>query len=605
MAHSSAPSSSSLPPKNPKSQTWRETAAIITENVSDDPSHPVQIALRTYTLSLSLSLGPTLIPLLLALINRPQSLKARLRVLKRVLKRELGPTGFASAITVAIAGGAGLQRLWEILECREGSPQLEDKLSPPPARDWTQRLKLTQYQKAFLANVVTSTLAIILLQWRGRRRAGRISPTTDLSLLFLVRALDASVQSLLYQKGQQVPNGKASTIPPHLMIYGPSGEPISLPNSISSLNETSEDLAKEWQKKIATRLDALVFWACSARIMWCFFYQPQRLPPSYVKWINSLANADRRLLDVLRALREGKWSYIHGSPTQRNLVCTLSEKLGHPPSWGDPVLLPSHGGPVADAAWKTLGVHGRNGIGGLPCELVHGGVAARLGLKNSCIANAAVRAAYAFVEALAIYLPVHFLPLLLAKPSSVLRLHRALPPLLSALRSAAFLSTFLSSCWFSICFTRTLVLGRLFPSVSHDIWDGPYGCAFAGSLACGASIWIENARRRGEMALYVLPKALRASIPETWLRSGHPAVKIAERIIFVLSLASLLTFGLHQPESLRGLSRWTLAFVMKGPNAGFWKKRKREITTCPPTPVDPSMLPPASPSTPTNNDPDA
>lgn len=109
-----------------------------------------------------------------------------------------------------------------------------------------------------------------------------------------------------------------------------------------------------------------------------------------------------------------------------------------------------------------------------------------------------------------------------------MRPHRALPALLSAIRSATFLSLFLSSYWFTVCFTRTLVLARLFLGISHDVWDGPYGGTLAGSLVCGASIWIENARRRGEMALYVLPKALRASISEKWLHSRHPVVQFAE-----------------------------------------------------------------------------
>lgn len=45
-------------------------------------------------------------------------------------------------------------------------------------------------------------------------------------------------------------------------------------------------------------------------------------------------------------------------------------------------------------------------------------------------------------------------------------------------------------------------------------------------------------------------------------------------IAFVLSLSTLLTAAIHRPDSLRGLSRWTIAFVMRGPNAGFWKRRK-------------------------------
>lgn len=42
----------------------------------------------------------------------------------------------------------------------------------------------------------------------------------------------------------------------------------------------------------------------------------------------------------------------------------------------------------------------------------------------------------------------------------------------------------------------------------------------------------------------------------------------------MLSLA-FLTAATHELECLRGLSRWTIAFVMNGPNAGLWKRRRQ------------------------------
>jgi hypothetical protein len=125
----------------------------------------------------------------------------------------------------------------------------------------------------------------------------------------------------------------------------------------------------------------------------------------------------------------------------------------------------------------------------------------------------------------------HFLPVLLARPQTLLRPHRALATLLGALRSATFLSTFVTSYWYTVCITRSLVFARLFPFISHDFWDGPFGCVLAGCLVCGSSIWIENGRRRGEMALYVLPRAIRAFLPDAWVRSGNKRVRIAERLV--------------------------------------------------------------------------
>ena len=130
-----------------------------------------------------------------------------------------------------------------------------------------------------------------------------------------------------------------------------------------------------------------------------------RLPRSYLKWIATLANLDERILHALRLLRDGRWSYINGSPSHSHVLRTFSKKLGYKSSWGDPAALPAYGGAVADAAWRSLEVKNRSGVGGLPCELVHGGVGSNLGLEGSCSANASLRGFTAFLEAIAIYLP--------------------------------------------------------------------------------------------------------------------------------------------------------------------------------------------------------
>ena len=117
----------------------------------------------------------------------------------------------------------------------------------------------------------------------------------------------------------------------------------------------------------------------------------------------SLANIDPRILKALRAIREGKLSYIRGTCSPPDLVSSLSRDLGYSPSWGDFSRLPAYGGPSANAAWKTLDVKSRNGLGGLPCELVHGTVTG-----PSCVQNALLRGVFALLEAVAIYLPVRF-----------------------------------------------------------------------------------------------------------------------------------------------------------------------------------------------------
>ncbi|KAH9937698.1 uncharacterized protein B0H18DRAFT_971843 [Fomitopsis serialis] len=539
--------------------------------------HPLQIALRTYALSISLSLGPALVPFL----TSERARRSGLTRLGKILGRELGVTGFAFAMTAGVGGGAVLRDVFDLL-AEQGSPGTDegDSICGPArakAVGWLASLK--ESHRTFLANVLSAAMAMTLFHCRRPPPAsakasiaipftpplspsssskptpfaGRPSITLDLTLLLLVRAMDALAQVTI-QKGCEVIEKNDS-------VHG-------------------KEAAMRRRRLLSMRLDALVFWASSARIMWCFFYQPERLPRSYNKWIMTVANIDPRILAAMRALRSGTWSYRRHHSVQPDLLSSLSQDLGYPAAWGDITRLPARGGPDATAVWKELGVKGRDGIGGTPCELVHANASG-----GSCSKNTALRGTQAFASAMAIYLPVHFLPILLTRPRTLLRPSKLMQTLLAVLRSASFLSTFVSCIWAAVCLTRTVLLARLFPRISHDVWDGPFGCTFAGSLVCGGSIWIEQGRRRGEMALYVLPRAIRACLPERWVRSGAQGVQWGERLAFVLSLSTILTAAIHRPDSLRGLSRWTLAFIMKGPNAGFWR-RKRRGESVPPTPVE-------------------
>ena len=304
------PSSPPKPPPKPTSSCKTTFAAII-ENISDDPDHPLQIALRTYSLCLSLSLGPALLPAIFALAVHPKKLAARASVFRRALSRELRPTGFASAITAAVGGGAALRRLWDFLERRYTHWA------------WVHHInsKLSLCQRTFLANVISTTLGVILLRRTRYTRRGAASPTLDFTLLLLVRVLDASVQAFLLRKAREIAARQVLAPSRNDVASRPSKVP-STPPDARLLDKQSEDFAKEWQNKVAMHLDALVFWASSARFVtvhptvsvvfesfilppkdhvvlllstsevYCFYLAPglsdliygSRLPPAFVKW---------------------------------------------------------------------------------------------------------------------------------------------------------------------------------------------------------------------------------------------------------------------------------------------------------------------------------
>ncbi|KAF5390152.1 hypothetical protein D9757_002926 [Collybiopsis confluens] len=424
--------------------------------LSDDPTHPAQIALRTYGLALFLSLGPSSIPFIVSFLTGRHSHKTSLSAFRRVLRRECGYDGFAFAITLGVGGGATLKRAWD-----------NNAKHNPWISSLDRRLGLSPSQKSFIANFFSSSFSILLLQ-AGRRRSQSLrniprpgaipipytytpsnssavpskspSPTLDLTLLVLVRALDSALQSLILKFSDGPEFGKDS------------------PSEVDAKH-------KRYNAKVTlltTRLDAFVFWACSARIMWCFFYEPERLPSTYVKWIRTLADVDSRLLRTLRFLRNGEWTYSRGSLKHSTLLTTYAQDLGYPSIWGDPSSLPALGGSQANEAWKILGVTSRKNLGGVPCELVHGSAGSGLSLASSCTANAGIRGFRAFFEAMIIYLPAHFLPILITRPQVLLRPHRILKTLFSTVRSAAFLSSFISSFWLSYRMTSGTGLGAAF-----------------------------------------------------------------------------------------------------------------------------------------------
>ncbi|KLO14449.1 hypothetical protein SCHPADRAFT_903264 [Schizopora paradoxa] len=478
-------------------------------------------------------------------------------------------------MTVAIGGGEALRELWRQVDTEE----MDEERNVPKkcTGNLGRRLKSDQLSpvcKTFISCSISSLVAILLLTSRrasalpkradipftvpishsARNTSGRTSATLDLTLMLFVRALDAILQGEFVRRAEAQAGRQRSE----------GG------NSTSYLHNLRVKAAS-----MTDKVDALAFWLASSRIMWCFFYAQERLPRSYVRWIGALANIDQRLAEALRRRRAGTWTYGDSSASS-SLLRSLASDLGYPSTWGDSSIIPANGGPNADQVWKSIGVTARAGVGGIPCELVHGDVGGIFGnVGPSCSRNVAIRGLMGFVEAFAIYAPVHFLPILLARPRSLKKLSTFRRTLISVVRSSLFLSTFISSIWATVCMTRTLVIARLFPNISHNFYDGPFGCILLGCLACGGSIWIEQGRRRGEMALYVLPRALRASLRDTWLRGGSLSVKLVERLTFMFSLATILTAARHKPESLRGLSHWTLSFILDGPGADFLKNRRK------------------------------
>ncbi|PVF99907.1 hypothetical protein CPB86DRAFT_267323 [Serendipita vermifera] len=524
------------------SKDWRNNNLIrilCAEGLPHLPaSHPSRVTIRAGSLALALAVLPSLAPLL-------TSRKARKSFrLSELVKREAGPNGFPFALLVVFGGSAWLEWAWAKYDEMKKSESLEEEEEAPrkgskwrtfvctlAASLWAIR-RLQKHPKA------KGEIAELPLMLPVNPKSSQTSPSLDLTIIFAVRALDA-----IFQRAIRV----------HSLRRRPTSEGGKPPI------------------KLTEHLDVLLFTLATSRIMWCYFYQPFRLPGSYVQWISALAEIDERLLLALRALRKGTFRYGKKCPESQDILMSHARDLGYPENWGDPYRLPPMGGAQADKVWQQLGVRSRPGRGGIPCELVHGDLH-----TSSCTTNAATRWVRAFMKATLIYFPVHVIPTLLVNPTHLLNDPFTVIHAIS--RSSAFLATFVGTIWYTICLSRTVVGPALFPKLPQQIIDGPFGAIALGCFTCCFSLYIERGKRRGEIALYVLPRAVRTLFKESWLRSRSRSVQRTERLAFAFACAALVTFAKHDQASLRGLSRWALGFIYGGWDALANSKRRKEIS---------------------------
>lgn len=272
--------------------------------------------------------------------------------------------------------------------------------------------------------------------------------------------------------------------------------------------------------------DAGVFATSAAIVMWAWFYLPERLPKSYERWIGEVAKVDSRLIEALRRVRRGV--FVYGKDTgQAHLLQSMCKDYGWPIEWGDPA--------------KTIPI---------PCEMVH------MSCGPNCEKHAISRFARTFKFACGTYIPLQ-IAFRLRRLNSVSSVRRAVS---DALRSSAFLASFVSIFYYSVCLARTRIGPKVFPQdvVTPMMWDSGL-CVGAGCLMCGWSILVESPSKRQELALFVAPRAAATVLP----RFYDKQYQYRERIAFAISAAVLLTCLQERPSMVRGVFGRIATSVLK------------------------------------------
>ncbi|EKM60112.1 uncharacterized protein PHACADRAFT_251003 [Phanerochaete carnosa HHB-10118-sp] len=307
--------------------------------------------------------------------------------------------------------------------------------------------------------------------------------------------------------------------------------------------------------------DLIVFVLCCGQIVYALTMRPETLPPSYNNWLLRAAKAPAEGIRMNRDLvRDHMFSIADidsilsrtdVTPQNRTLLSARrANALASPPSYG-----PFFG----------------------PCAAVHPWF-------DSCKPIPAERFMFVFKWSLPIYGALHFIPTLLFKRKVVWR-----EPMRMLTRAGV--GTIRSSTFFGLCVVtmqsffcaknnlytalmnaksanKNTLLARLLarlPQSALDLLLGKLSHWFGGMLV-GLALIIEDTHRRGELAMYVLPKALESA----WIiLRGKGAVpktgRYGDALLTAVGMGMVMSTYQNDPEHLSSLVRRIL-YQFVGPN---------------------------------------
>ncbi|TFK28921.1 hypothetical protein FA15DRAFT_664558 [Coprinopsis marcescibilis] len=326
--------------------------------------------------------------------------------------------------------------------------------------------------------------------------------------------------------------------------------------------------------------DVLVFVLASGQIMYGFLLRPDTLPRSYNSWISQASKVPQEAVRLNHDLFRNHVPNLKDiekvlgrrdiTPSNAAALVELKDRLlsmkDAIPSEGSPYeVLAKLAPPGADPASWYLGFYG-------PCSAVHPAVSA-------CSSVPLDRFFAVFKWMLPIYGALHFIPPVLFKwegfmrdPGKVL-----VKAGVGSIRSSAFLGAFVVIYQWVYCYkhklhraltilsnTPTSVFRHL-PQSTIDLLVSKPAYWLTGAAA-GLSLLVEAKRRRGELAMYVLPKGLESA----WVMARGKGLvfktgKWGDVILTSVGMGMVMSTYQNDPQHLSGFVRRIL-YQFIGPN---------------------------------------
>ncbi|KAF8379200.1 hypothetical protein HHK36_028629 [Tetracentron sinense] len=268
--------------------------------------------------------------------------------------------------------------------------------------------------------------------------------------------------------------------------------------------------------------DSLLFALACAQVMYAFVMRPESLPKSYQDFIQKTGPVAQ---PVYKAVRDS----CRGCPVDVvSLSAYLSNRRGS----------------------SSLKLTEFPSI--IPCSIIHPDI-------NSCLAHNANAASATFRKTFPLYFSLTFVPFVVLHLQKFMGspAHISWNALKGAVRSTTFLSAFVG------IFQGVICLHRKVASKDHKLlyW-------VAGGLSA-LSVLLEKKARRGELALYVLPRAGDSLWYILVNRNLLPDIKNTEVALFCMCMGGIMYYLEHEPDTmapfLRGLIRRFLASRISNP----------------------------------------
>ncbi|WVR06354.1 hypothetical protein IAU60_003385 [Kwoniella sp. DSM 27419] len=285
--------------------------------------------------------------------------------------------------------------------------------------------------------------------------------------------------------------------------------------------------------------DLLVFGACCGQIMFAWLLSPETIPREYSAWILQASRVpDFAVLANRTAVRQNT---IDPALVQR----ALTHKA----------ITPSNRKALEDFVLKL-----KDGLrpAAVPCEMVHPWV-------DSCADTNFRRFFAVFRFMLPVYSALHLIPMLVLRRHHVKRdpLRMIARAIWGITRSCSFLGVFVFIYQVLFCFrTQSIEQGwgaswfRAALKRKETFW-------LVGFSTC-LSLLVEEKKRRAELAMYVLPRALESAWSSARRKAWVPIVPFGETILGAAAMAMVMDAYKHQPAAMSGIVR-RLLFQLVGP----------------------------------------